>query len=251
LVLLLVEATTRLLDDFRATVATVAGPVYFIARVPYKLGDAMGDVFSTREGLLRERDGLERRVLELSHVSQQFLALQAENERLRARLISRARLHREVLVAELISGMPLDRGRQVVVDKGAVDDVVTGMAVIDADGLFGQVTEVAEFTSRVLKVSDRTHAVPVQVNRNGVRAIASGDGHDLELENVPLTADIREGDLLVSSGLGGRFPKGYPVGVVVSVVNDTAVGFKQISVRPSAALDRSGHVLIVFSDPTQ
>ena len=122
-----------------------------------------------------------------------------------------------------------------------------GQAVIDADGLFGQVIEVAEYTSRVLKVNDRMHAVPVQVNRNGVRAVAAGNGRTLELESVALTADIREGDLLVSSGLGGRFPVGYPVAVVTAVDRDPGQAFARITAQPRAALDRSRHVLLVFT----
>jgi rod shape-determining protein MreC len=116
--------------------------------------------------------------------------------------------------------------------------------------LFGQVVEVSEFFSRVLLVTDSTHAVPVQVNRNGVRSIAAGTGQldRLELEHVPITADIKTGDLLVSSGLGGRFPPGYPVGEVVRVEIDPARVYAEVIAQPLAALDRSRHVLLIFDE---
>jgi rod shape-determining protein MreC len=118
--------------------------------------------------------------------------------------------------------------------------------------LFGQVVEVARFTSRVMLLVDAAHAVPVQVNRNDIRSIAAGTGSmdRLELEYVPITADIREGDLLVSSGLGGHFPRGYPVGEVVSVVVDPTLPYAQVTARPLAALDRSRHVLLVYEPAT-
>ena len=113
----------------------------------------------------------------------------------------------------------------------------------------GQVIEVSAVTSRVLLITDATHSIPVQVNRNGVRAIAEGSGSlaSLEIHHVAATTDIREGDLLVSSGLGGRFPVGYPVASVVAVDRDPGQAFARISARPRAALDRSRHVLLVFT----
>ena len=114
--------------------------------------------------------------------------------------------------------------------------------------MFGQIVEVADFTSRVLLLSDADQAVPVQINRNGVRSIAGGTGRldVLELENVPISADIIEGDLVETSGLGGRFPAGYPVGLVQSVVVEQTSTYAQVLVRPSALLDRSQHVLVIF-----
>ena len=210
------ESATRLLEPVRSALMTVAAPL---------------------------------RVLELSQVSQQYMALKAENERLRALLGSRARLPAEVLIAEIISVLPAPGTHQVVVDKGTNDDVELGDAVIDSEGLFGQVVEVGGFTSRVMLITDPNHAVPVQVNRNGVRSIAGGTGalDLLQLENVSVAADVREGDLLETSGLGGRFPPGYPVGHVDAVVIEPTAAFASVSVRPLARLDRTRHVLIVLA----
>ncbi|MCZ6888493.1 MAG: rod shape-determining protein MreC [Gammaproteobacteria bacterium] len=251
--LLIVGSTTRFLDPVRGALLTVVSPLYFVAEIPYVFSAFATDVFSSRDTLLEEKASLADRVLELSAVAQRYDSLQAENERLRELLGSTSRLPGDVLVAELVTVIANNQRHEVIIDKGSSDGVAVGQPVIDASGLFGQVVEVGAFTSRVLLISDGTHAVPVQVNRNDVRAIAAGTGAfaRLELENVPVTADIREGDLMVSSGLGGRFPRGYPVGRVVVAINDNAAGVKRVEVRPSAALDRTRHVLIVFESVSQ
>ena len=125
-----------------------------------------------------------------------------------------------------------------------------GQAVIDSEGLFGQIVEVDRATSRVLLITDASHAVPVQVNRNGVRSIAAGSGQLdlLVLENVPISADIVQGDLIETSGLGGRFPQGYPVGYVEAVLVEPTASYAEVSVRPTALLDRSRHVLVVLEE---
>lgn len=238
-----------MLEPLRGVVASAATPLVFLAEVPYLLTREVEDVVASQASLVQEKAQLERRVLELSQVSQQFLALKLENERLRELLGSRARLPAEVLVAELVGVVPAPNTHQVIIDKGRDSRVQVGQAVIDAEGLFGQVVEVDAFTSRVLLITDADHAVPVQVNRNGVRSIAGGTGEmeRLQLEQVSVTADIREGDLLETSGLGGRFPRGYPVGYVETVLIEPTAPFAAVTVRPLAALDRSRHVLVVFS----
>ena len=250
LILITVEANTRLLESVRSALSVVVAPVLFVADTPYLMGGSVADLFSTRRGLLQDKTQLERRVVELSHISQQFAALQAENARLRELLGSKSRLSGDVLVAELVSVEPTAVRHEVVVDKGSADGVYLGQAVIDAQGLFGQVVEVSPFVSRILQITDVRHAVPVEVSRSGVKAIAAGTGQygHLELENVPMTADLRQGDLLVSSGLGGRFPPGYPVGVVDSVHMEQTQVFAAVTAVPSATLDRSRHVLMVFDE---
>ena len=247
--LIVVDLNSRLLDPFRSVLSLLTTPLYRIAETPYLVTGAVGETLASRDQLQLDNEVLRRRLLELSQVSQQFAALKQENERLRELLGSRRRLSAEVLVAELTGVVPSPNRHQIIIDKGSQDGVQVGQAVIDADGLFGQVVEVGPFGARVMLLADAAHAVPVEVSRNGVRSIAAGTGelNVLELEYVPVTTDIVQGDLLVSSGLGGRFPRGYPVGEVVSVVIDPTRPYAQVAARPLAALDRSRHVLVVLS----
>ncbi len=228
-------------------------PIYFAAESPYLVSSSVGDFTRSHAELREENEALQRRILALSQTSQQAAALRAENDRMRTLLGSQARLPYEVLIAELVGVVPNPSSFQIVIDKGSQAGVHVGQAVLDAQGLFGQVVEVTRYTSRVLLVSDRDHAVPVQVNRNGVRSIAGGTGEPdvLELENVPVNADIREGDLIETSGLGGRFPAGYPVGVVHSVIVEPTSTYAEVLVRPSASLDRSRHLLVIFKPQTE
>ena len=250
-ILISLELTTRLLEPVRDVISTAVSPLQYVAESPYLLGGKFVDVVATRSRLLDRNRQLERKVLELSKISMQYLNLLKENENLRELLGSQARVPDEVLIAELIGVVPVANSHQVVIDKGANSGIVLGQAVIDSDGLFGQIAEVNSFTSRVLLVTDKDHAVPVQINRNGVRSIAGGTGRidRLELENVPITADIVKGDLVETSGLGGRFPQGYPVGYVDTVVVEPTASYTAVSVRPTAQLDRSRHVLVVFANP--
>jgi rod shape-determining protein MreC len=206
---------------------------------------------STRDALLARTEAQERQLLELSHVAQQYQALKTENERLRALLGSRARLPAAVLIAELIGVVPAPETHQIIIDKGEADGVRVGAPVIDAYGLFGQIVETGRHSSRVLLVTDANHAVPVQINRNAVRSIAGGTGDPvyMELENVPVTADVTEGDLVETSGLGGGFPAGYPVGRVASVRIEPTSAFALVQVAPMAELDRSRHLLVVLDAP--
>ena len=250
--LVTLDINTRLLEPMRTFVGTLVSPLQFISETPYLAASEVGEVIASRDSLQNRNAVLERRLLELTRLSQQYRSLKTENERLRELLGSRARLPAEVLVAELVGVVPTPNTLQVIIDKGSEAGVSMGQAVIDAEGLFGQIVEVDRFTSRVLLIADVSHAVPVQVNRNGVRSIAGGTGRldALELENVPVTADIREGDLLESSGLGGRFPRGYPVGRVTDVLVESTRPYARVGVAPLAQLDRSRHVLVVF-DPEQ
>ena len=245
--LIAIEANTRFLDPVRSAVGILGDPVYHVAEAPYSLSSWVGDLTNSAA----EVERLERRVLELSLVAQQALATRKENNRLRELLGSRPGVSGAVLVTELIGVVPDPRKHRVVIDKGSRDGVAEGAAIVDSEGLFGQVIQVSRASSVVLLITDRTHATPVEISRNNLRSIATGLGrYDLmELEAVPFSADIRRGDLLVSSGLGGRFPRGYPVGEVAEVERSPTERFATVRVRPSAALNRSRHVLVVFPEP--
>ncbi|MDP4652179.1 MAG: rod shape-determining protein MreC [Haliea sp.] len=232
----------------RAVLDTLVAPIIWVADIPARLGQWQNTHIRTRARLVEDSARLQRENLLLQGRSLQMASLQAENTRLRGLLNSTTMLRSDVLVAELIGVSPDPMRHQLVLNKGASDGVYVGQPLIDADGLMGQVVEVGEVTSRVLLLTDLTHSVPVQVNRNGVRAIAEGTGSldALEVQHISATTDIREGDLLVSSGLGGRFPVGYPIAEVVLVQRDPGQPFARVLARPSAALNRSRQVLLVF-----
>ena len=251
LALMYVELSKPWLTPLRSSLSTFLSPVYFLAELPWQSSRYVDETLSTREQLEERAALLERRVLELSQASQQYLTVREENARLRALLGSRARLGRDVLVAEIVGVLPGADRHELVIDKGHADGIRDSLAVIDEYGMVGQVVETARSSSRVLLVSDPSHALPVQLVRNNLRGIVSGTGRldMLQLDYVPDSADIREGDVLVSSGLAGRFPGGYPVGVVSAVTSGQGEAFAQVQVRPSAQLDRSRHVLVLFSQP--
>ena len=251
LALMYTELSSSMLSGVRASLATALSPVYFLAELPWQSSRYVGDTFSTREQLRDRALLLERRVLELSQASQQYLTVREENARLRALLGSRERLGRDVLVAEVVGVLPGADRHQLIIDKGHADGIRNALAVIDEHGMVGQIVETARSSARVLLISDVSHALPVQAVRTNLRGIVSGTGRldIMALEYVPDSADIREGDVLVSSGLAGRFPGGYPVGVVSAVTSGQGQAFAQIQVRPSAQLDRSRHVLVLFAEP--
>ncbi len=247
--LLVADLRFNALRHTRFALEVIAAPVYWVTDIPSRLSDWNDEHLVSRDELLGRNGRLRRENLVLRGRSQQMASLQAENVRLRALLNSSALLRDDVLVAELIGVSPDPVRHQLVLNKGQRDGVFVGQALIDADGLLGQIVQVSQVNSRALLITDATHSIPVQVNRNGVRAIAEGTGSLtlLEIHHVSATTDIREGDLLVTSGLGGRFPVGYPVGVVSEIERDPGEAFARITARPSAALERSRHVLLVFT----
>lgn len=251
MVLVLITADLRYnsLQTTRSALDTLGTPIYWVADLPLRIRDWGEEHVQSRGQLLEENERLSRENLVLQGRSQQMAALQAENVRLRALLNSTAMLRDDVLVAELVGISPDPVRHQLVLNKGDLDGVFVGQPLIDADGLMGQVVEVSPASSRALLITDATHSIPVQVNRNGVRAIAEGTGSlgALEIRHVSATTDIQIGDLLETSGLGGRFPGGYPVAVVTAIERDPGQMFAHVVARPSAALDRSRHVLLVFA----
>ena len=237
------------LQPVRSALATSVIPVQYVADFPHRGTAAVVDFFSTRVRLMRRNTELERRLLLLEAETARIDALQSENDRLRELFNSRTRLPDDVLIAELIAVNTDPTRQEIVVDKGT-DGVAVGQAVIDSGGVFGQVVEATPFTSRVLLVTDPMHSIPVEAVRSDVRTIASGGGQGPHLlDNISVTTDIAVGDMLVSSGLGRRFPFGYPLGVVESIDSDPAQPYAQVTWVPSAALDRSRLVLVVRGQP--
>lgn len=249
-VLMVVDARFEILQPLRTQAGVITEPAYRLARLPLTLWEAAVLQFSSRSELIAENEKLKAEALLLQGRLQKLATLTEQNVRLRELLNSAALLDERVLVTELIGVDPNPFTHRILIDKGERDGVFIGQPVLDARGLMGQVVEVMPYTARVLLLTDSNHSIPVQVNRNGLRAIAAGSGNAerLELRHVADTADIKEGDLLVSSGMGLRFPAGYPVATVSEVVQDSGQPFAIIRALPTAALNRSRYMLLVFTD---
>lgn len=245
--LIFLDLRTSWLASVRYVGGYLTGPVHYLAHLPVSMGSWVSTTAQSSEQLRDDNQRLERQLLILQQKAQRLAVLEAENVRLRELLNSSARLDARVFVAEIV-GIDPDPGRQeVVVNKGQPDGAFKGQAVLDANGLIGQIVEVGPLTSRALLITDATHAMSVQVNRNGIRTLIAGTGHPdrLRLLYVPDTADIVVGDLLVSTGLGRRYPAGYPVAQVTSVTQLPGQAFLHVEARPTAHLDRASHVLLV------
>lgn len=253
MVLVVVGLYTDKLEPLREELAQLVTPFYQITNVPTRVNDWRKDTFVSQADLKVENEALKTELLIHQRKLQQLASLAAENVRLRQLLNASQMLQDTVLIAELIGVSPNPLSHKVIINRGTKDGAFKGQPVLDAFGLMGQVTEVSENSSTVLLISDSTHAIPVQVNRNGVRAIAEGTGdlNSLSLRHVSANTDIRAGDLLVSSGLGDRFPVGYPVAEVLQVVRDPGKAFLTVIAKPMARLDRSRHLLLVFENRDQ
>jgi len=237
------------LSTLRTTLAVLVYPIQALADVPLRwVQDAKGRLADER-CLREENAGLHRENLLLAARVQRLASLEAENMRLRDLLGSSFKVGERVMIAEILS-VDLDPGRQqVLLDKGERSGVFVGQPVLDANAVMGQVIRTNPFASMVLLITDSEHALPVELMRNGLRTIAAGTGvgNELELLHISKNADVRVGDLVVTSGMGGRFPPGYPVARVTSVGHDPGNPFLAVVAEPTAKLDRTREALLVWS----
>ena len=232
--------------------SAAAYPFQWAVQAPLTAWDTARESLATRSRIDADNIRLASDNLVLRLKLMRFESLAQENQRLRAARESSARVVQRSLVAEIVR-VDLDPFRQrVLVNKGSRDGVFRGQAVLDANGIFGQVTRVGPVSAEVILISDPEHAIPVQVNRTGGRTIALGTGRSgqLSLPYLPQNADVVAGDLLVSSGLGGVFPPGYPVGQVTTVERDPSQPLLTVTAEPLAGLDSDPEVLLVWFDNT-
>lgn len=238
-----------LVRDF---LAQLVYPVQYLVSLPGKAYQELDDYLVTHASLLEENRRLRQSQILLQSRLQQFDILSAENQRLNGLLSSSRKITHRVLVANLLA-VDLDPFRKnVLLDKGSSDDVYVGQPIIDASGVMGQVTQVTGSSSTALLLSDPGHSVPVRVIRNGLRSIANGTGRTdrLRLDYIPGNGDVEEGDVLVTSGLGRRFPADYPVATVTHVSRPSGEPFATVYAEPAAGLDSSHQVLLVWSNET-
>ena len=247
IVLMFVDQRFNHLEVVRSNISLVLSPLRYLVSLPAQTGNWVGEWFGSYHDLLNENEELKSDSRIINARLQKMQVLQAENTRLRHLLGSAARVADEVIVAELLSVDQNPYRQLIEINKGTLDGVETGQAVIDAHGIMGQVIHVNQNTATIILISDPEHAIPVQFIRNGTRSIAFGNGStdQLELRYLPATADIKVNDELVTSGLGGRFPADYPVATVISITEDLVHGFVSVLVKPQARLDSSREVLVI------
>lgn len=241
----------RRLDSFasiRAAITLPLVPFQYMVSWPTKFIDDLKSVISTHDDLVKENLQLKTDQLLLRSQLQRLIAIESENNYLKSLQQSSRQVKGKTLIAELLALNFEPFVNQVILNKGTRDKVHTGQAVLDANGIMGQVIQVGPLTSRVLLINDPHSGIAVQNTRNGIRAIAVGDTYSgkMRLMYVPKTADIRAGDIFITSGLGDHYPEGYPVGKVFSVTKDPSSQFSAIYLQPSAHLDSSRQVLLIW-----
>jgi rod shape-determining protein MreC len=239
------------IDRVREWLSAAVYPVQVAVDFPFRAKNYVSGSFADRSHLRQENLQLTARLRLANLQLQRFAALEDENRRLRDMRENTSGIAERVLVASIMN-VDLDPFRKrVLLDKGAKDGVFRGQAVLDGEGIFGQVTKVNAATSEVILISDAEHAIPVQSNRSGVRTIAEGlgdPGNKLSLPFVTAESDLQVGDLLLSTGMGGVFPPGYPV-AKVDKVKRAGSTFAQVEAKPTAQLDRAREVLLVWFTP--
>lgn len=248
-VLMAMDQRGQYVPRFRTFANYLVEPVYTVVEWPVRALRGVFGYFQGTQALRRENSELERRLLQQEGALERMDALAEENARLRA-LVGGTRGHEfEFQFAELVD-VDLDPfSHRVIIDRGSDKGITVGQAVLDGTGVMGQVEAVMLHVSTVRLISDPNHALPVQINRTGLRGVAFGTGTTarLEMPSVPHEADVRVGDLVVTSGLGGRFPGGYPVATVSKVDRQEGQTFARVEAAPLAALDRGREVLLIKS----
>src|SRR5574337_382698 len=249
--LMVIDHRNGWLVQVRYFASAAVEPMYRLAALPSRLARSAGDAMSDRARLNQRNAELERELLLAQARLNRLQSVRDQNERLQQLLEAQRSLNLGVQLARIIDVDTDPFRHRVTIDAGARQGVAVSEAVLDAHGVMGQVVEVLPNASTVMLITDPAHALPVKSERTGLRAIARGNGalDSLELPNVPISADIKPGDKLVTSGLGGHFPAGFPVGTVRNIRNDASGMFAVATLTPSAALDRSGEVLILHNLP--
>lgn len=245
----LLDVYTDYLKPARGLVGSLSAPFHWVVSVPNRLSDWSEERLVSRVQLQEENERLREELLILQRKIQQFAQVSSDNVRLRELMNAAEHFEDRVVVAEMIGVSPDPLSHKVIINRGRVHGVYVGQPLLDAFGLMGQVVSVSERSSEILLITDTTHALPVEVRRNGVRAIVDGLGDlfEVRLRHVPNTVDIAVGDDLVSSGLGNVYPRGYPVARVKEVIHDPSLPFAIVKAEPMAQMNRSRHVLLVFS----
>ena len=250
LLLMVLDARFRYTETLRAGLALLAYPFQRIAMAPVQLATGVVGFFSSQVQLQRENDALREKQLRAAKDLVTLEALAAENAQLRRLAEARERLPRKSTLAEILYAGRDPFSRKVVIDKGGKDGIRPGLPVVDDVGVIGQVTRVYPLLAEVTLITDKDQAIPVQIVRNGLRAVAfgAGDGATLDLRFMAANADILNGDVLVTSGIDGTYPPGIPVAKVVRIERDAAYAFAKIACVPAAGTNQHNQVLVLAAD---
>lgn len=245
--LMIVDRYTDSSTQLRSYLTSAVSPLFYVASLPQTLFSGASEQFMSQQTVLDENSRLKETLLQQSGQLQLLRFLQQENDKLRALLGSAAQIQGEPLIAEVLAVYSHPFSHQVVLNKGSSDGVQEHQPVIDDQGVVGQITSLGPTSSRAILISDNTHALAVRTERTGVRAIVEGLGQwdSLRVMHLPHSTDIREGDRLLTSGLDGRFPEGYPVARVTRISQDVSQPFMVVYAEPFAQLDRIRHVLLL------
>lgn len=249
--LMMVDHRYMHLESARGVLSLVVMPLQEAVNTPTALVNWLSKTLMTRESLQEENRRLRQRNFLTTAQLQKLTILEAENRRLRTLLDSAATIPQKAIIAELINVDDDPYRHRILLSKGTTHGVRVGQPVLDANGVVGQILHAGPLTSTAVLITDPSHALPVQVDRNGLRGLLAGTGRydRLELPNVPNNGDVQVGDLLITSGLGGRFPRGYPVARVESVDPDPGQPFAHIVAQPTTELDRIREVLLLINEP--
>ncbi|MFO1371217.1 MAG: rod shape-determining protein MreC [Candidatus Competibacteraceae bacterium] len=246
-----VDRRYHYLDSVHDLLSTVVYPLHYVVRLPTDTRNWLTENLASRSVLLEENARLREKQTFLNVELQKLTTLEAENRRLRSLLESAVNTPERVLIAELLT-VDFDPYRHhILLNRGRQHGVYVGQPVLDQQGIIGQIIRADPFTSTAILITDPNHALPIQISRTGIRTLARGTGHfqELELPLIPNSEDEKVGDLLVTSGMGGRFPRGYPVGVITKVEFDPGSPFARIIAKPVAQLDRIREVMLLVSEP--
>jgi len=245
--LMVLDARLRYLEPMRQTLSVVLHPLQQIAAAPGAVLGRIADYFGKQSSLQQENLELKDTALKQAAALQDLDTLRRENAELRGLLDAKAKVTPSSILAEVLYGARDPFSRKFIVDKGSSDEVQSGVAVVDGEGVIGQVTRVYPFVAEVTQITDKDQAVPVQNVRSGLRAIVFGNGKDgtLDLRFMPVNADVQVGDVLVTSGIDGVYPPGLPVAKVTDIDRNAALAFARITCAPLGGVDRRGHVLVL------
>ncbi len=251
ILLLFVDARYQALESTRKVLAVVIYPFQRLTALP---GEAIGSIaayFQTQNRLLQDNAQLRQQHDADAAQLAQLNAIQADNAQLRTLLELEKRVDYPMQAAEIAYVERDIFKRKLIINKGAQASVAAGQVVVDDNGVVGQVTRVYPWLSEVTLVTDKDHAVPIELVRNGLRAVVfgSGDIHEMSLRYMPVSVDIVEGDVLVTSGIDGTYPPNLPVAKVIKVERDPAYPFARIICAPLAGVDRHRALLIVSGLP--